>query len=152
MYKAQEAKSKVFALSKQHNRNYDKISTIFHESFTEGLPFVGCLESRICHWEEWSHFRSKIDFQRQNTLAWTISVYTHVQFDYVSRTKASTKTVKKKRHGHKVLNFSVCAKKCGLRPENWAWVYQNGVWWNHFHHDPNISIIFSFPWNVFERF
>ena len=22
----------------------------------------------------------------------------------------------KKRHGHKVLNFSVCAKKCGLRP------------------------------------
>ena len=37
-------------------------------------------------------------------------------FTYLE-TKASAKTVKKKRHGHKVLNFSVCAKKCGLRPE-----------------------------------
>ena len=32
-------------------------------------------------------------------------------------TKAVSKTVTEKRHGHKVLNFSVCAKKFGLRPE-----------------------------------
>ena len=38
-------------------------------------------------------------------------------FTYLE-TKASAKTVKKKRHKHKVLNFSVCAKKCGLRPDN----------------------------------
>ena len=38
-------------------------------------------------------------------------------FTYLE-TKASAKTVKKKRHKHKVLIFSVCAKKCGLRPEN----------------------------------
>ena len=25
---------------------------------------------------------------------------------------------RQKKHKHKVLNFSVCAKKCGLRPEN----------------------------------
>jgi hypothetical protein len=35
-------------------------------------------------------------------------------------TKAVGKTGKKKRYAHKVLNFSVCAKKCGLRPENLA--------------------------------
>ena len=34
------------------------------------------------------------------------------------KTKAIAKSGKKKRHGHKVLNFSVCAKKCGLRPDN----------------------------------
>ena len=28
------------------------------------------------------------------------------------------KTGKKKRDRHMVLNFSVCAKKCGLRPDN----------------------------------
>ena len=49
MYETQEAKSKVFALSKQHNSNHDKISPIFYEPFTESLQFVGCLESRICH-------------------------------------------------------------------------------------------------------
>eukprot|EP00493_Phyllostaurus_siculus_P000333 UN00335 len=38
-------------------------------------------------------------------------------FTYLE-TKAVRKTVKKKRYKHKVLNFSVCAKKCGLRPEN----------------------------------
>ena len=37
-------------------------------------------------------------------------------FTYLE-TKASAKTGKKKRHKHKVLIFSVCAKKCGLRPE-----------------------------------
>ena len=40
-------------------------------------------------------------------------------FTYL-KTKAIAKSGKKKRHGHKVLNFSVCAKKCGLRPENRA--------------------------------
>ena len=37
-------------------------------------------------------------------------------FTYLE-TKARGKTWTKKRHGHKVLNFSVCAKKCGLRPD-----------------------------------
>ena len=38
---------------------------------------------------------------------------------YVSRNKSQCKKrQKKKRYGHKVLNFSVCTKKCGLRPEN----------------------------------
>ena len=37
-----------------------------------------------------------------------------------SNTNASGKTGTKswKKHKHKVLNFPVCAKKCGLRPEN----------------------------------
>ena len=49
MQEAQKAKSKDFALSKQHNCNYDKISPMFYELFTERLQFVGWLESRICH-------------------------------------------------------------------------------------------------------
>ena len=42
-------------------------------------------------------------------------------FTYLE-TKASAKTGKKKRHKHKVLIFSVCAKKCGLRPDK-TWTF-----------------------------